>query len=132
MRGAVGWPEPNAGLGASPAPFHDLVVSAAVNRAVGRYRAGASAARDILDRVAGVQSNVDGRPAGASAGSLDRRADRLLRRLDELFEIGRASGTNRPGLGAGEQRAFELVEGWMRDANLEVITDPAGNLVGRL
>ncbi|MGN6378867.1 MAG: Zn-dependent hydrolase [Gaiellales bacterium] len=57
---------------------------------------------------------------------------RVLARLDALFEIGRAAGTNRPGLGAGEQRAFEMVAGWMEDAGLEVAHDPAGNLFGRL
>jgi allantoate deiminase len=62
---------------------------------------------------------------------LERRAARIRARLDTLFEIDRAAGTNRPGLGAGEQRAFELVAGWMREAGLEVSSDPAGNLYGR-
>ncbi len=56
----------------------------------------------------------------------------MLERLDELFEIGRSAGTNRPGLGAGEQAAFERAAGWMREAGLEVTSDRAGNLVGRL
>jgi allantoate deiminase len=56
----------------------------------------------------------------------------VLERLDELFEIGRSAGTNRPGLGAGEQAAFERAAGWMREAGLDVTSDPAGNLVGRL
>ncbi len=60
------------------------------------------------------------------------RAARILARLDTLFAIGRAAGTNRPGLGPGEQQAFELVAGWMRDAGLDVTFDPAGNVVGRL
>lgn len=59
------------------------------------------------------------------------RAARIVGRLDALFEIGRAAGTNRPGLGAGEQRAHDLVAGWMRDAGLEVSVDRAGNLFGR-
>ena len=62
----------------------------------------------------------------------DARAARLRARLDVLFEIGLAAGTNRLGLGLGEQRAFELVGGWMRDAGLEVSADAAGNLYGRL
>jgi allantoate deiminase len=71
-----------------------------------------------------------------SAPSLDirdreARADRLLDRLDTLFAIGQAEGTNRPGLGDGEQRAIDIVRGWMRDARLDVTTDPAGNLIGR-
>jgi len=60
------------------------------------------------------------------------RAARILERLDALFAIGRAAGTNRPGLGAGEQRAYDLVAGWMEDAGLQVSVDPAGNLYGRL
>jgi len=59
------------------------------------------------------------------------RAARIVGRLDALFEIDRAAGTNRPGLGAGEQRAHDLVAGWMRDAGLEVSADRAGNLFGR-
>ena len=61
----------------------------------------------------------------------EQRAARIRTRLDTLFEIDRAEGTNRPGLGAGEQRAFELVAGWMRETGLEVSTDRAGNLYGR-
>jgi allantoate deiminase len=66
--------------------------------------------------------------------SLDHgaRAARILARLDTLFEIGRAAGTNRPGLGEGEQRAFELVRGWMIEAGLDVSFDRAGNLYGRM
>jgi hydantoinase/carbamoylase family amidase len=60
------------------------------------------------------------------------RSARVLERLDALFEIGRAAGTNRPGLGAGEERAHALVAGWMHEAGLAVSRDPAGNLVGQL
>jgi allantoate deiminase len=60
-----------------------------------------------------------------------RRAARIRERLDTLYEIDRAEGTNRPGLGAGEQRAFELVAGWMHEAGLEVSSDAGGNLYGR-
>ena len=60
------------------------------------------------------------------------RASRLLERLDALFEIGRNVGTNRPGLGEGEQRAFEMVGGWIAEAGLEVSHDAAGNLYGSL
>jgi allantoate deiminase len=59
------------------------------------------------------------------------RAARIGQRLDLLFEIGRAAGTNRPGLGAGEQRAHDLVASWMREAGLDVTVDAAGNLFGR-
>lgn len=52
-------------------------------------------------------------------------------RLDALFEIDRAAGTNRPGLGPGEQHAHDLVAGWMREAGLDVSVDAAGNLFGR-
>ena len=60
------------------------------------------------------------------------RAARIIERLDTLFEIDRAAGTNRPGLGAGEQRAFDQTRGWMEQAGLTVSVDPAGNLLGRL
>ena len=60
------------------------------------------------------------------------RAQRILDRLDTLFAIGHAAGTNRVGLGPGEQRAFELVAGWMEEAGLDVAFDAAGNVVGRL
>jgi hydantoinase/carbamoylase family amidase len=71
-------------------------------------------------------------PGAAPAATPESRAARVLERLDTLFEIGRAAGTNRPGLGAGEERAFELVAGWMREAGLDVSRDPGGNLLGRL
>jgi allantoate deiminase len=62
----------------------------------------------------------------------EARAARILSRLDTLFEIGRAAGTNRPGLGPGEQQAYEQVAAWMREAGLEVEFDAGGNLYGRL
>ena len=43
------------------------------------------------------------------ASTPQQRAGRVLGRLAELFEIGRQAGTNRPGLGEGEQRAHDLV-----------------------
>ncbi|MDX6552577.1 MAG: allantoate deiminase [Gaiellales bacterium] len=77
------------------------------------------------------QDSVGGQPRRPEPGDADARADRLLERLDTLFEIGRLAGTNRAGLGEGEQQAFELVRGWMVDADLDVATDPGGNLIGR-
>ena len=66
------------------------------------------------------------------ASTPQQRAGQVLGRLAELFEIGRQAGTNRPGLGEGEQRAHDLVASWMAEAGLEVEVDPAGNLIGRL
>ena len=66
------------------------------------------------------------------ASTPQQRAGQVLGRLAELFEIGRQAGTNRPGLGEGEQRAHDLVATWMADAGLAVEVDPAGNLIGRL
>ena len=66
------------------------------------------------------------------ASTPQRRAGQVLRRLAKLFEIGRQAGTNRPGLGEGEQRAHDLVASWMAEAGLAVEVDRAGNLVGRL
>jgi allantoate deiminase len=78
-------------------------------------------------------SRLCGDTSGAPrAIAREARARRILDRLDTLFTIGMAAGTNRPGLAAGEQRAHELVEGWMREAGLDVSRDPGGNLVGRL
>jgi allantoate deiminase len=74
----------------------------------------------------------DSSPEAPRIATPERRAARVLERLDTLFEIGRAAGTNRPGLSAGEQRAFELLAGWMREAGLDVTFDPGGNVVGRL
>jgi allantoate deiminase len=71
-------------------------------------------------------------PGAPRAASPEWRAGRILERLDTLFEIGRSAGANRPGLGAGEERAHELVGGWMSEAGLEVTRDPGGNLVGAL
>jgi allantoate deiminase len=70
-------------------------------------------------------------PTRPDAGGVEARADRLLERLDTLFDIGRDAGTNRDGLGPGEQAAFDLVGGWMREAGVDVSTDPAGNLIAR-
>lgn len=66
------------------------------------------------------------------ASTPQQRAGQVLGRLAELFEIGRQAGTNRPGLGEGEQRAHDLVASWMTEAGLEMEVDPAGNLIGRL
>jgi len=71
-------------------------------------------------------------PGAARVATPESRAARILERLDELFEIGRAAGTNRLGFDAGEERAHDLVLGWMRDAGLEAARDPAANTVGRL
>ena len=66
------------------------------------------------------------------ASTPQQRAGQVLGRLAELFEIGHQAGTNRPGLGEGEQRAHDLVASWMAEAGLAVEVDRAGNLVGRL
>jgi acetylornithine deacetylase/succinyl-diaminopimelate desuccinylase-like protein len=52
--------------------------------------------------------------------------------LDELYAIGGGPGANRLGGSPEEDKAHELVTGWMRAAGLEVATDGAGNLFGRL
>ena len=84
---------------------------------------------DILGAVSRLD---DATPGAARIATPEWRAARIFERLDTLFEIGRDAGTNRPGLGAGEQRAFELVAGWMREGGLDVSFDPAGNVAGRL
>src|SRR4249919_3743739 len=57
---------------------------------------------------------------------------RVLDRLDELYAIGGGPGANRLGGSVEENEAHELAAGWMREAGLEVVVDPAGNLFGRL
>ena len=59
-------------------------------------------------------------------------AERVLGRLEQLFELGHEPHATRPGLGADEQAAIELAAQWMREAGLDVTIDEAGNLVGRL
>jgi acetylornithine deacetylase/succinyl-diaminopimelate desuccinylase-like protein len=59
-------------------------------------------------------------------------AVRVLERLDALYAIGGGPGANRLGGTREEDEAHELVAGWMREAGLEVETDSAGNLFGRL
>lgn len=56
---------------------------------------------------------------------------RLLERVEEIYAIGGGPGANRPGYSAGEDRAHDLVAGWMREAGLAVEVDGDGNLVGR-
>jgi allantoate deiminase len=56
---------------------------------------------------------------------------RILDRLEQLYEIGGGPGANRTHGSTGEDEAFELAAGWMRDAGLRVETDAAGNLFGQ-
>lgn len=52
-------------------------------------------------------------------------------RLDALYAIGDGPGANRPAYTAAEDEAHGLVADWMREADLEVTVDAAGNLFGR-
>jgi allantoate deiminase len=63
-------------------------------------------------------------------GSYTRRV-RILDRLEQLYEIGGGPGANRVHGTPEEDEALELAAGWMREAALEVESDPDGNLVGR-
>jgi allantoate deiminase len=63
------------------------------------------------------------------------RASRTIERLELLGRIGRGpeqAGTTRPGLGALEQQAHDLVASWLEQEGLAVSVDEAGNLYGRL
>lgn len=53
-------------------------------------------------------------------------------RLDAIYAIQGGPGANRPGYSEAEDEAHRVVEGWMREAGLEIEVDPDGNLVGRL
>jgi acetylornithine deacetylase/succinyl-diaminopimelate desuccinylase-like protein len=55
----------------------------------------------------------------------------LLERIEEIYAIGGGPGANRPGYSAAEDRAHELVAGWMREAGLAVEIDGNANLIGR-
>jgi allantoate deiminase len=52
---------------------------------------------------------------------------RILERIEQVYAIG-----DRPGFGAGEQAAHDLVAGWLEEAGLTVEVDADGNLLGRL
>lgn len=59
---------------------------------------------------------------------------RLASRLNELSKIGAQEngGVTRLGFSPEEKQAKELVSQWMKEAGLEVTTDGAGNVFGRL
>ncbi|MDI3318060.1 MAG: Zn-dependent hydrolase [Bacillota bacterium] len=70
----------------------------------------------------------------AEAPTIDAR--RLLRRIEELGEIGRlpeaqGGGINRPTYGPAWLEARARVAAWMSEAGLAVRVDAAGNLIGR-
>jgi acetylornithine deacetylase/succinyl-diaminopimelate desuccinylase-like protein len=56
---------------------------------------------------------------------------RILERLEQVYAIGGGPGANRIGGSEGEDRAHELVAGWLEEAGLAVEVDPDGNLLGR-
>ena len=62
-------------------------------------------------------------------------ADRLLRRIDELGQIGRIDGPNgewgnaRLALTDEDRAGRDLVVAWMRDLGLDVVIDAIGNVV---
>jgi acetylornithine deacetylase/succinyl-diaminopimelate desuccinylase-like protein len=56
---------------------------------------------------------------------------RVLERIEQIYAIGGGPGANRIGGSAGEDRAHELVAGWLADAGLSVEVDVDGNLFGR-
>ncbi|WP_019414816.1 M20 family metallo-hydrolase [Paenisporosarcina sp. TG20] len=60
--------------------------------------------------------------------------ERIAKRLDALSQIGLTTqnGVTRVGFSQLEQQAKELVIGWMKDANMKVTQDGAGNVVGRV
>jgi len=56
---------------------------------------------------------------------------RVLERIEQIYAIGGGPGANRVGGSAGEDRAHELVAGWLAEAGLSVEVDADGNLFGR-
>lgn len=60
--------------------------------------------------------------------------ERIAKRLGDLSKIGLTShqGVSRVGFSPLEQQAKELVMKWMKDAEMTVTQDGAGNVVGRI
>jgi len=64
--------------------------------------------------------------------------DRLMRRLDELAEIGAITGprghagSSRLALTDDDRRGRDLVMTWMRDLGLDITVDAIGNVVGQM
>lgn len=56
----------------------------------------------------------------------------LLARLDRLHAIGEGPGAQRPAYTPAEDEAHALVADWLRAGGLDVSSDAAGNLYGRL
>ena len=76
-------------------------------------------------------------PDDHEGGLLALRVDgaRLLRRLDELAQIGRIEGTEgcaRLALTDEDRAARDLVVAWMTDLGLELVVDGIGNVVAVL
>ena len=72
---------------------------------------------------------------GSSSASITIDPGRLLRRLDELAEVGAIDGTNgcsRLALTDADREGRDLVVTWMRDLGLEVSIDGIGNVVAVL
>jgi len=67
-----------------------------------------------------------------NAEALRVDADRLLRRLDALAQIGAIEGGGccRLALSDEDKAGRDLVVSWMRDLGLEVAIDPIGNIFG--
>ncbi|MFG6148404.1 Zn-dependent hydrolase [Halobacillus sp. B23F22_1] len=60
--------------------------------------------------------------------------ERVADRIYQLSVVGMTEkrGSNRPGYSKEEQKAKELVKGWMKESGLIVKEDEAGNVFGRL
>jgi N-carbamoyl-L-amino-acid hydrolase len=82
----------------------------------------------LLPLLAEGQKNVPGVPAG-----LHVNRQRLQQTLEKLSEFGRnlEGGVTRLGFSEADLAAREYVMGLMREAELQVRVDPAGNIFGR-
>jgi beta-ureidopropionase / N-carbamoyl-L-amino-acid hydrolase len=70
-----------------------------------------------------------------STGPLRIDRDRLLRRLDELGEVGRIAGTigcARLALTDEDQAGRDLVRTWMEELGLDISTDGIGNVIATM
>jgi beta-ureidopropionase / N-carbamoyl-L-amino-acid hydrolase len=68
----------------------------------------------------------------AEASTLRVNAGRLVRRLQELGQMGalEGGGCSRLALTDADRQGRDLVSMWMRDAGLDVVIDAIGNVVG--
>ena len=89
--------------------------------------------REFNRRVAGSVAALGLRGRTAPQAALRVDGARINTQLAALAEVGKnpQGGVSRVAYTEADAQGRELVKGWMREANLEVSVDLAGNLLGR-